>query len=62
MSDQPNLNPGGAEAVQRGCLCPVLDNHHGRIDPRYSIRRLDCPLHGDTPLQRVAEIVKKEAL
>ena len=25
-----HLEPGGREAVKRGCTCPVIDNHHGR--------------------------------
>jgi hypothetical protein len=33
---QPDLkvdavpNPGSAEAVERGCQCPILDNAHGK--------------------------------
>ena len=23
-------NPGGALAVQSGCICPVMDNEYGR--------------------------------
>ena len=23
-------NPGSPEAVEAGCLCPVLDNHYGK--------------------------------
>ena len=23
-------NPGSDKAIKDGCLCPVLDNHHGR--------------------------------
>ncbi len=45
-------NPGSEEAVALGCLCPVLDNEHGRgayLDatgkPVFWINE-DCPLHG----------------
>jgi hypothetical protein len=27
---RPAPNPGTTEAIERGCLCPVIDNHHGR--------------------------------
>jgi hypothetical protein len=26
-------NPGSREAKAQGCLCPVLDNCHGRFSP-----------------------------
>ena len=45
--------PGSDEALARGCLCPTLDNHHGRGVPinaggvkRMWWRVQDCPLHG----------------
>lgn len=28
MSDEPN--PGSDDAIEAGCICPVLDNSHGR--------------------------------
>jgi hypothetical protein len=45
-------NPGSPEATAQGCLCPVIDNHHGKGVPNgdgpplfwHSVR---CPLHGD---------------
>lgn len=44
-------NPGSAEAVKRGCKCPVIDNHHGKGvpygkdgAPRFWISER-CPLH-----------------
>ena len=46
------LTPGAPRAVNEGCLCPILDNAHGRgcgsntTGPLYVIRE-DCPLHGD---------------
>jgi len=26
-------NPGSDEAIEQGCSCPVLDNHHGKGMP-----------------------------
>lgn len=46
-------NPGSAEAVERGCKCPVIDNHHGKGvpygkdgAPLFWISER-CPLHWD---------------
>lgn len=43
--------PGSDKAIALGCICPVLDNYHGRgygADwTKYGwIIRGDCPLHG----------------
>ena len=44
--------PGSPEAKVQGCLCPVLDNAHGKggyIDPVYGPQFwvvTTCPLHG----------------
>lgn len=45
-------NPGSQAAVDAGCRCPVLDNHHGqgvltdrRGEAWFKIMS-DCPLHG----------------
>lgn len=48
MADTPN--PGSDEALAIGCLCPVLDNNHGRGFPwprgeSFWING-DCPIHG----------------
>lgn len=52
----PVPNPGSREAVAQGCLCPVLDNHHGagipitgdNGQPTVTFwQRGDCPLHGE---------------
>jgi hypothetical protein len=44
MSDTPN--PGGPQAVGRGCTCPVYDNHRGKgFNGNFWIT-VDCPLHG----------------
>lgn len=40
--------PGSDEAIARGCLCPQLDNSHGKgymgVEGRYVIHG-ECPLH-----------------
>lgn len=38
--------PGSDEAVERGCTCPVFDNHRGKGfgDGMYYITP-DCPVH-----------------
>jgi hypothetical protein len=44
--------PGSDEALALGCLCPVIDNGHGRGymgQPGIYVMRDDCPLHGFTP-------------
>jgi hypothetical protein len=47
--DQPN--PGSDEAQGKGCLCPVMDNHHGAgfpssNGPLFWINS-SCELHGE---------------
>ena len=42
-------NPGSPEAVEAGCLCPVIDNHYGAgmpypSGPAFWINS-ECPLH-----------------
>lgn len=48
-------NPGSPEAVERGCICPVIDNGYGqgawggKRDEDGELlfwRTLDCSLHG----------------
>ena len=29
MKQENTPNPGSDEAIEQGCLCPVLDNNHG---------------------------------
>lgn len=52
-----NYPPGSKEAVEKGCLCPVVDNCRGKGignglfrdsegNPAYWISQ-KCPLHGD---------------
>ncbi len=39
-------NPGSDEAIDQGCICPVLDNSHGKGfgNGRFWITD-GCPLH-----------------
>ena len=44
-------NPGSPEAVQQGCLCPVMDNNNGEGRPLGGAANAfwinyACPLHG----------------
>lgn len=53
---QSDLAPGSDEAIEAGCICPVLDNSHGKgyfggpIDEKTGepsfVINLSCPLHG----------------
>ena len=42
-------NPGSDEAIEQGCMCPVLDNGHGSDslakDRGGFIIVVGCPLH-----------------
>lgn len=44
------LKPGSPDAIRLGCLCPVVDNHHGAGVPAPNgpmfWMSADCPLHG----------------
>lgn len=48
MENKPN--PGSTEAQEKGCTCPVVDNHFGEgilIDGEKSWWMTeDCPIHG----------------
>jgi hypothetical protein len=47
------MNPGSLEAIELGCLCPILDNAHGAGSgyvgndgqPLFWIEE-GCPIHG----------------
>ena len=41
-------NPGSDKAIEKGCICPVVDNNYGRgyIIPGQFVIVEDCPLHG----------------
>jgi len=54
------VNPGSDEALDAGCLCPVLDNGHGRGyygQKGVFVYNLSCPLHG-TPTKKVGHPMK----
>ena len=47
LPKQPN--PGSIEAIEKGCRCPVIDNHYGRgVDDKGGVfwYTSDCPIHG----------------
>ena len=50
------LNPGSPEAVESGCTCPVIDNHHGKGVPSGDMLHRNfwiaetCHLHGRAAL------------
>lgn len=47
------MNPGSREALDAGCLCPVLDNCNGKFPPYGTdengdgiwIQVVGCPVH-----------------
>lgn len=49
---KPVPPPGSPAAIDAGCLCPVLDNGHGRgympgpTGPLY-VYNEECPVHGN---------------
>ena len=62
MSDAPDSlkpiepHPGTNEAIEAGCLCPILDNRHGRghfmaPDGVYGYNE-GCPIHWPKPEAR----------
>jgi hypothetical protein len=58
-------NPGSDEALSMGCICPVLDNGHGRMPPYppsgWWVTE-GCPLHAPTePRVRRIETARQEA-
>ena len=48
MYNYSTPTPGSSKAMEIGCKCPVIDNHHGkgRGDGTYWINA-NCPIHGD---------------
>jgi hypothetical protein len=57
---KPKLNPGSDEAIKAGCLCPVLDNAHGKGYmgmPEVFVMQENCPIHGTEA--RIAREIKK---
>lgn len=61
-------NPGSLDAIEKGCLCPVLDNGHGQgawggiqqgleRQPLFWINAA-CPIHGksQTPIDEADQV------
>jgi hypothetical protein len=55
VKGEPDPPPGSRAAIEKGCICPVLDNCHGKGIPtrdskgnesRIFWRTEGCPLHG----------------
>lgn len=38
--------PGSRDAIQKGCSCPIMDNHYGSGVGGYYWVNGDCGLHG----------------
>lgn len=59
MKPNNKPNPGSKEAIELGCTCPVMDNHHGRgyqgVEGIY-IYNGDCNLHS----QVINDIIKNQ--
>ena len=55
MTDTTNAvpNPGSQAAINRGCICPVIDNHHGEgvpmVDGVSFWMNDGCPVHAPGP-------------
>ncbi len=55
MTDTTNAvpNPGSQAAINRGCTCPVIDNHHGEGVPMSGGTQFwmtaGCPVHAPGP-------------
>lgn len=47
-SIDPRPNPGSDEAIAGGCICPIMDNHHGSDllgELRGFVVVVGCPMH-----------------
>jgi len=42
--------PGSDEAIDNGCVCPVIQNEHGEgyMGGDKYVMRFDCPIHGES--------------
>ena len=56
-------NPASDEAIAQGCVCPRMDNGHGRGYCKDAngewifVVNADCPLHGSPMVQRLMEAI-----
>jgi hypothetical protein len=58
VANPPTPPPGSQEALDLGCLCPVVDNCHGRgVAPGIFVYREDCPVH--YPRTLAEEVIEK---
>lgn len=52
--------PGSSEAVEEGCLCPILDNDYGQgyhcTDKSQFIVVETCPIHGSKEYQEGKDV------
>ena len=47
------IAPGSEEAIELGCLCPVLDNHHGAGTPNGLFWiSAGCPIHAEAAQEK----------
>jgi len=50
--EKPTIIPGTQEALDVGCLCPILDNSHGKgymglgEERGLYVYNGECPIHG----------------
>lgn len=60
MSDAPD--PGTPEALNRGCTCSVIDNHHGKgwrgVAGSFAYD-FACPLHNPEPPRDATGVSRK---
>jgi hypothetical protein len=53
MNKEKQPNPGSPEAIEKGCKCPVMDNHGGKGFTMGKENGIlfwmvtSCPLHGN---------------
>ncbi len=56
--------PGSPGAVEAGCICPVIDNHHGDGRPVGDglqwVMDERCPLHGDQTERNASAITYQD--
>lgn len=61
--DQNTPKPGSPDAISSGCLCPIIDNHHGEGFERGGKRlwwtQSDCPLHGEDTIAALIRDAEK---
>ena len=47
------IAPGSDEAIEQGCTCPVLDNHHGAGTPKGLFWiSAGCPIHAEAAQEK----------